>query len=304
MTVQPLVAEASPKMALSGIVCPTLEPALRAERALREHRFEDAAKNMASIPQDSLIGRYWCALLASSERLARRDLAGAETLAWQAVGNAATLQLKGSSGPEGCVERLIARALNQLGVILRREERAGEAIELHRLALRLRAEHGSTEEQWDTLIECALDTDLTGDLDEAIGSIREALAMAALSTERPEAKRAIASDHLVRLLTRAGRFEEAVAAARSAKSHWVADDAGAGAVFAADVRLAGALITEQVARREAGDECHNAALEEAETLLASAAEALTAFGPALDADVCWARAQRDFVRRLHDDASA
>jgi len=286
-----------------GIMTSTDPSVLRAERAIVDRRFDDAARHLRALSETSLKSRWWKTLLSSAERMARSRLREAEALAWQSLGLAAALGRLGEPSDDVTTRRMEIRALNQLGTILRRQERAQDALGLHRAAVRLSESFGSIEERWASLIECGLDAEMAGDSEDAIAWVRQAIAQAQAAHEEPLAKQAMGWDHLSRLLVRDEHHDDAVEAARTARDLWIRHDPTADAVARADLKLGGLLLGAEVARRASNEPCRIETLDEADELLKSAEESLAAFGPSHDADVRWAREQQDFARRLRKDGA-
>lgn len=282
-----------------GLIGPSHDAAQRADRALHEHRLDDAAHHIRRLPDTSLLERFWKTLLRGGERAERHELSEAEALTWQALGIASAMTHLGDHAPE--TARLTARALHQLGRLIRRQDRAKDALALHRAAHRLRRADGSVEETWESLIELGLDADLDGQTDDAIDWFHQAIETGAAAQAEPGVKQATGWTHVSRVCSANARHPQAVEAARTAQTLWHAHDTGGARAAQADVRLGSVLLNRIVALRESDQAGDTDALNEAAALLESAAESLAAFGAAYDADMRWAREQYNFAKQLRID---
>jgi tetratricopeptide (TPR) repeat protein len=292
---------------LTGLIQPTAESAVRAVAAMRDGRLADAEKHIAAIEELSAVHRAWKHFLRGRLACARGEFDSAEAPLRQAAAIALASGLSPQSvgadtAAEGVVDaqavRLAAAAFESIGFALRRQDRPAESYRDHWIALRLREEHGSTDEQWESAVSLGLAADLARDVVRAEKWYRAALTLAERAAEAPAEKCAITWTHLGGLLIHAGRHEEAVAAARSARDLWRAHDAGSLDAARSDVGLAHALIRsgESLCTTDAGHACEFVA--EGLSLLAVADESLAAFGPPAACDSARCGELVDFARRL------
>lgn len=292
-----------------GFIQPTSERAVRAVAALRGGRLADAEKHIAAIEELSAVNRAWKHFLQGRLACARGEFDAAEKPLRQAA--AIALESGLSRQPDcagmdvecGVVAdvdavRLGAAAFESIGFALRRQDRPAESYRDHWIALRLREEHGSTDEQWESAVSLGLAADLARDVVRAEKWYRAALGFGDRATQASAEKQAIAWMHLGGLLTHAGRHEEAVAAARAARDLWRTHDVGSLDAARSDVGLAHALIRlgESLGATDAARAC--AFVEEGLSLLAVADESLAAFGQPAACDSARCGELVDFARRL------
>ena len=190
--------------------------------------------------------------------------------------------------------------MEKMGCAYRRQERLDDAHRSHRAAYRLRQEHGSVDERWESAMSLTVDCAVARLHDEAERWCRVAIDLAAATSDQPAAKQAQAWGRLSAALTALARHEEAVAAARTARDFWRMHDIAAVTAARADLEVAQALMKfgESVYERDA-----NAArtiFSEALESLATAAEELPPFGPEAAADVRRSAELTDFARRMLD----
>ena len=214
----------------------------------------------------------------------------------------------GDQDPPGAdMLRLGARALLHLGWIYRRTERCADASRVHLAAHRLRREHGSHEELWESATELGLDADVARDFEDGQHWHRTAIEAAEHACEEPLKKQALAWTNLVTSHEAAEQFEEAVEAARTARDCWYRHDSTAVTATRADAKLGKALLKlgEHLSHRPgqlavAGESQAVEVLAEAVRLLAKARDALLAFGPnyRTEADSC--RDQEELATRLDE----
>ena len=274
---------------------------LKAETALRESRLDDAARHINKLSQDSLPERFWKLLFEGALQTARSQLFEAEERTWQALGVATALGVFRATPAGVCGERLTARAFHQLGWITRRQDRPHDALALHGAAYRLRVDHGSNEERWETCVELGLAAGLAGKGPEAEEWLRKAIEWGERAIEESAAKQAVAWGHLSRLNGQREQHDQAVEAARTARRLWHRHDPTTATAAQADLRLGSALLNLAAFQRQKGEPVDSRLWEEASTLLEAAAESLAAFGAAHSADARWAREQLDFAKRLRSD---
>ncbi|MEK7710507.1 MAG: hypothetical protein AAB341_01305 [Planctomycetota bacterium] len=301
------VSPAAAPRGLTGLIQPTAESAVRAVAALRDGRLADAEKHIIAIEESSALDRAWKRFLQGRLACARGEFDSAETPLRQAAATALECGISRQRGgadttAEGVVDaqavRLAAASFESIGFALRRQDRPAESYRDHWIALRLREEHGSTDEQWESAVSLGLAADLARDVVRAEKWYRAALTLAECAAEAPAEKCAIAWTHLGGLLTHAGRHEEAVAAARAARGLWRTHDVGSLDAARSDIGLAHALIRwgESLCTTDAARACEF--VGEGLSLLAVADESLAAFGPPAACDSARCSELVDFARRL------
>ena len=196
--------------------------------------------------------------------------------------------------------RLAARALNRVGWIYRRKDRSEDAYRTHLAAYSLRRQHGSFEEVWETATELGLDADVARRYEDARRWHRVAIEVAEKTAEEPARRQAIAWANLSRSCGDDGQHDEAVSAARTARDWWREHDLGAVTAARADGKLGGALLRQGEALHGGGEKSAKAVLDESVEWLATAAEALLAFGLDHAAEAQSCLEQKDFAERLRD----
>lgn len=197
---------------------------------------------------------------------------------------------------------LAAAALQKAGLVYRRQDRPHHAYRAHLAAFSLRAVAARPEQTWETAISLGIDADLARRF--AVGRMwhRAAIAYGAASAEASDRKQGMAYNNLAGSLIDSGDFADAVEAARHARDHWHRHDLGAVTAARADMNLGYALLRLGASRHDADARGAAGVLDEALTWLASAHEALLAFGVEAAADAEWCAEQRDFAQRLRASA--
>lgn len=302
-----------------GMVAPDDEYARRALKAIEADRLDDAARNVESIAPTSRLADAWKPLLLGLIASADREDTHAEPLLWRA----ATWALL-DEGPPAEPRRLAARAIEQIGWILRHRDRPADAEPMHARALEVRQAGGSFEEQWESTMSMGRVCQLTRRADEALDWFNRAAQLGAKSADQPEKKQAMAWSACGATLLEAGRFEHAVDAHQRACDAWRTHDPGAIDTARADARLAHAMLKRAESilpaqpvpepshepapadaaigrppTGEAAGQCELARLlDETIARLTATHEALLAFGPDAEADAVWTAEQLDFANRL------
>lgn len=280
-----------------SVVQPADADLQRALRAIEEDRLNDARGFALRCRDNSQLGRVWQKLVMGMLEIKTPNLPRAEALLQMAVSGGCTATI-GHDSAEDSTFRLTALALEQLGVVYRREDRLEEAADAHEAAQRVRDQHGSWEELWETAQSLAVVADLARDYDKAQRWHRRAIELGTLCTEESERKQAITYNHLSRSLIESGAYVEAVLSARDSCVHWRQHDLGALAAAKADLTLGYAMLRqgESLHDHDAGEAA--SALDSALETLRTAREALLAFGPDAAADAEWCGEQIDFAERL------
>ena len=282
-----------------GFIRPENDRAIRALKALDDGRLSDAEENIAAIPDSAALDQGWKQVLEGLLAMARHEFALAESRLSQAAADLPVAALSRGRPPGDADLRLAARALHQLGLLYRRQDRPDEAYRAHHPAYHLRNEHGSLEEVWETALSLGIDLDLGGRYEEARGWHRLAIETAAKATEEPARKQAAAWTYLSASLIQSEDYPKAVAAARTARDWWHKHDLAAVTAARADMKLGHALLKQGESLHDRQPDQAKPVLEEAIQWLSTACESLEAFGPDHAADVQWCREQQDFAQRLH-----
>ncbi len=284
----------------AGQVRPQHERALLALKALNESRWSDADKHVAALPESPLCEYAWKAYLAGRLAAERHDFPAAEARFLEAASAALVSGLGDEKKVSTDAMRLGAAAMERLGCAYRRQERLDDAHRSHRAAYRLRQEHGSVDERWESAMSLTIDCAVARRHDEAQRWCRVAIDLAAAASDQPAAKKAQAWGRMSAALTALGRHEEAVAAARTAREFSRMHDIAAVAAARADLEVAQALMKfgESVYERDA--KAARTILSEALESLATAAEELPPFGNEAAPDVRRCSELTDFARRLLD----
>lgn len=284
----------------TGFVRPTGERAVRALAALDDDRLADAETHITALPDSPAGECAWKLQLGGLLEVARSDLAAAVPLFLQAA-SAALIHAYGHT--EDCdtdAMRLAAWAVEKVGEVYRRQDCPCSAEEAHMTAFRLRSEHGSSAEMWETAVSLGLDAALAGRWVDAARWHRIAIDLGSRAAEEPAHKKAVAWTHLVNTLISDGHFEDSVAAARTARDLWREHDVGAVMAARADVNLGHALLRFGESLHDVDTSRCRSVLGEALQWLTGAREALLAFGPVYAADADWCHQQVDFAQRMID----
>lgn len=295
-----LIATPAPPTAArpTGFVQPTHERAIRAIAARLDGRARDARQNIEAVPEDARIHRAWKCFLDGLLALDVGDSPRAASLLLQAVATAMILDLSADGRRDAPALRLAAAALESLGFLDRRRERCEDAYSTHLAAYRLRSEHGSLEEMWESAISLGLDADLARRYDQAQGWYRTAIEHAELAAEEPAKKQAAGWSHLALSLMESGRHEASIGAARSARQLWHECAMEAVEAAKADMLLGRTLLKQGESLFESDPRRAGELLAEAVDALHAAREDLLAFGAEFttDADTC--RDLSDYTDRL------
>ena len=288
----------------SGFSRPTSERAIRALKALEDDRLVDAEAHITALSESPPGEHAWKCRLGGLLAVARGDSAAAVALFLQAASSALVQAYGREDGCDADAFRLCASALEKVGELYRRQDRADDATQMHMAALRLRSEHGSFAELWESAVSLGLDADLGRRLTDAAKWHRTAIDLGSRANEGAARKKAIASTHLSKTLMSDGRYEEGVAVARGARELWREHDVGAVWAARADLNLGHALL-------EFGGSLHDrdaaragTILNEALGWLTGALKELHAFGSEYTADADWCGEQIDFAKRLLDSLDA
>jgi tetratricopeptide (TPR) repeat protein len=282
---------------LVGHVQPIHERALRAMKALGEHRLEDARKNLDALHTSEPADRAWRHHLLGQLAMAQGNLDVAEKLFQSAAGLALQWGL-GQDPPLTDALRLTTDAFTHLGRAHRRKDRLDQAIQAHRAGYQLRCEHGSEEERWESASELGLDHHLAGKFDDAIRWYEQAMDHALRTVENPLRRQAESRGRIAHALLSGGRFEEAATAARAARELWRRHDPGGLAAFRAELHLATALLAQAREQFEVDPAKVRTLAEEAVEQLTVARDELAAFGRDAASDVRACDDQLDFAARL------
>ena len=284
----------------TGHVRPTNERAVLAMKEIHESRWSDAQKHIAAVPESPLGEYAWKMYLAGLLAGERNDFPKSETALLAAASAAFVVGFSNEKTIASDVLRLGAQALEKLGYAHRRQERLADAYHAHLAAYRLREEHGSLDERWESAMSLAVDGTVARRDDEAQRWGRLAIDLAVNTLEQPDAKQAQAWGRLAYALISLSRHAEAVVAAKNAREFWRKHDRSAVTAARADVDLAGALMKHAESVYESDCAQAKSLLSEALAFLATAADELPPFGPEASADVRRCTEQADFARRLLD----
>jgi tetratricopeptide (TPR) repeat protein len=269
-------------------------------KAIHESRWSDAEKHIAAIPE-SPPGEYaWKMYLAGLLASERNDFPKSETALLAAASAAFVVGFAHDKSVAADELRLGAQALEKLGYAHRRQERLADAYHAHLAAYRLREEHGSFDERWESAMSLAVDGTVARREDEAETWCRVAVGLAVETCENADAQQAQSWGRLLLALGSLGRHDEAVAAAKTAREFWRKHDRSAVTAARADLDVAQALIESAKSVYESDAVQARTLLNEALTFLTTAADELPPFGAEASADVRRCTEQTDFARRLLD----
>jgi len=278
-------------------VRPTNERAVLALKAIHESRWSDAQKHIAAVPESPLGEYAWKMYLAGLLAGERNDFPPSETALLAAASAAFVVGFADGKSVAADELRLGAAALEKLGTALRRQERL-DAYHAHLAAYRLREEHGSSDERWESAMSLAVDCTVARRDDEAQRWCRAAIDLAVETSDQAAAKQAQSWGRLATTLTSLGRHEEAVAAARTAREFWRKHDRSAVTAARADLDVAHALVESAKSVYESNAAQARTFLNDALAFLTTAADELPPFGAEAAADVRRCTEQTDFALQL------
>ncbi len=284
----------------TGHVRPTNDRAVLALKAIHESRWSDAQKHIAAIPESPLGEYAWKMYLAGLLAGERNEFPKSETALLAAASAAFVVGFANEKCVAADALRLGAAAMERLGYAHRRQERLAAAHHAHLAAFRLREEHGSLDERWESAMSLAIDCTVARRNDEAQRWCRAAIDLALNTLAQPAAKQAQAWGRLANVFSALGRHQEAVTAARTARDLWRRHDRSAVTAARADLDVAHALIESAKSIYESDAAQARTLLAEALAFLATCADELPPFGPDAAADVRRCAEQTDFARRLLD----
>jgi len=282
----------------SGLIVPADESAARVLSALEQSRLKDA-RSIDAVPNSGWENaRAWVFYLKGMFALERREFASAESrfmrsIIW--IQTEKTIERQESS-PD--THRLMARALHQMGCLYRRQDRPADAARFHLAAYRLRDDHGSYDEMWESALNLGIDHDLASGHDDARRWYDDAISLGTRASHQADHKQAIVWARLSGLLASTGDYAQAVDAARKACDSWHAHDTGSLATARADLDVGYSLLKWGESLHGKENRRAEDILTEARNRLCASYEALLAFGPSADEDVRWCDEQRDFAERL------
>jgi tetratricopeptide (TPR) repeat protein len=274
-----------------------------AVKALAEDRLEDAAKHISALPEHPARTRAWKLYLDGLLRLKTRDFDGAESALLQSASVAWVWALSEEELESPTPFRLAALALEKAGVVQRREERAAEAASTHAAAYRLRVQHGSVEEQWESALSQGTAHSVAKNYPAAMQWQTRALDFAGRSQDGRHEMLALTHAQLAITSREMGQLGEAVVAARQSLDHWRNHDLAAVTVAEGEFRL-GDLLAARGEQQMAVESDAMPALTESIERLRSAADSLAAFGGEHDKMARLCQARLDFAQRLFESISS
>ena len=284
----------------TGHVRPTNERAVLALKAINESRWSDAEKHIAAVPESPLAEYAWKMYLAGLLASERDEFLKSETALLASASAAFVVGFANEKSVSADALRLGAAAMEKLGHAHRRQERLADAYHAHLAAYRLREEHGSMDERWESAMSLAVDCTVARRDDEAQRWSRVAIDLAVETSDKPAEKQAQSWERLASALGALGQHQEAVAAARTAREFWQGHDRSAVTAARADLDVAHALIESAKSVYETDAAQARTLLNDALAFLTTAADELPPFGAEAAADVRRCTEQTDFARRLLD----
>lgn len=286
---------------LDASLRPRDEYALRACKALYEHRLADAATNIKAITADSLSDQAWLHLLTGRLMVAEKNFSQAKPELLQSAGLA--FAAAAGAAPPSELHRVAASALNLVGWIYRRQDQPTFATSVHDTALELRITHGTIDEQWETTIELGLDAELARDLDKAQQWYTKAIETVGKLDTPHDQHLAFNYDHLARVFLAREATQQAVDAARSARTHWRAHDMRLVSAARADLALGNALLIHAEHHLMSAPQTVQTAIDESVELLEKARDAIAAFGPRHTDEVSRCQQHLEVAKKLREAAS-
>jgi len=278
----------------TGFVMPSDDDARRALKAIEEDRLADAdriVERMSPTADDAVV---WKFLVDGVLAAAKGDFARAEPRLWQA----ATWALLANEDDHADAQRLTARALEKIGWIRRRRDRASEAEPIHRHALQIRETHGSFEEMWESTMSLGFAADFARRTDDAVGWFERAVTLGEQCADEPHRNQARAWDAGGAALLDASRFVESVNAYEKAHDAWLSDDPGSLRAAQAAAKLTHAVLKRAESIHADTPTESARLLDDAIARLTETNETLLAFGAPAAPDAHWTADQLDFAKRL------
>jgi len=281
-----------------GWLEPTHERAVLALKAINESRWRDASRHVESLDATEPRPRAWRCYLQGDLFFRRGDLDRGETSLLLAASTALALSVTEGLETSGEALRLAAGALDRVGAIRRRLEQFAAAERAHLLAYRIRLEHGSLEEQWESALGLSMTAEFAGKKEDAIRWAKRAIQRAEQAADPSLGKQAAGWDQLARALAADARFEEAATAARRALELWRTHDPSVAAVPQAQMRLGQTLLKMVEGMFESPQPEAAPVLREAIAHLRAARDPLLAFGANFQQDGARCDQLIDLAQRL------
>lgn len=282
----------------SDSLTPSDEHGRLAWKALREDRWADVERHASRMSIENAIAQAWKQYFVGRTAMQRRRLADAEGALLQGAAMALLAPFEPIPAPMADVARLAAQCLEFAGRVIRRRDRATEAIQVHAHALRLRAQWGAVENQWETRISLGLDCITACDLPGASEHFTLAVDLAKACTFEPVERLATAWSHLATVLTAMKLHAEAVTAARQALTARLEHDMESEEVPRAKLHLGKALLALAEFLTVTEPESAASLLDEASELLDAARRELPAFSSGLSLEAGEATALLKALREL------
>lgn len=283
--------------AIGDLAPPGADGLSRALKAVKEKRFADADAHLRRYSSEDNCDVAWAGLLDGITHLVRMEPSSAEVAFRKSVeASRAALDADATDDPQR--QLLHAAAAEQLGMLLRRLDRAAEALPLHTAAHDIRRRIGTTAERCESAISAAISARLVGDFEQAKRWHRAAIDHASTADVARTRLLAIAWTSFAVALGAIGDWADAITSFRRACSHWREHDPAAATAPVGDWHLAEALITYASNECERNPTLGRELLDEALPLGNRTYEALVAWDGACGVDTERCCGRLDFATRL------
>lgn len=281
----------------SGHILPQDGRARRAVKAIDEKRFDDAAKHISAIPDDSIVTQAWKSYLSGCLAWAQHDICAAEVSLTNCVQTLSSKTPNGRDSTGHDVMRLIAAAHELYGSVLRRQDRPEESLKHHQKAYQLRQDFGSPEERFESATSMGITHRILRQQNEARSWFER-------SKQHAEScatgHRALVASALSNLATvyEATQPQDALNAAIEAQAIWYDYDPTSSEALLADVAVGNRLLGLGQSLLESIDPHAGTTLAEAVHTLTKCQIALNACGPAQHETALLVAERLDFAKRL------
>lgn len=280
-----------------GRLEPTDDRARRAVKAIDEKRFDDAAKHIGAIPEDSIVTQAWKSYLSGRLHWERHDLVEAEKHLAETIDLLNDNKSADNKMANAELVRLAASAHELMGTVLRREDRPACAFEHHQTAYQTRNTCGTNNELCESATSLGIDSQIMQDRPNAVHWHQVAVSHAE-QVDRASTLLPASLTNLSNAFLESEQFAEAVEAARSAYDLWSRIDPAAPETTSANANLAAALLHLAQSQMETDLPHAEKTLREAVQRFDAARVSLLSFGPEFINEARQCSEKLDFANRL------
>lgn len=280
-----------------GRLEPTDDRARRAVKAIDEHRFDDAAKHIAAMHDDSIATRSWKSYLSGRFHWERHDLVEAEKHLAETIDLLKKNKDAYNELVNGESVRLAASAHELMGNVLRRQDRPVSAYEHHQIAYQARNTFGTNDELCESAASLGIDLQIMQDRPNAVHWHQMAVSHAE-QIDRTSSLFRASLTNLSKAYSENEQFTEAVEAARSAHDLWHQIDPAAPEATSANANVAAALLRLAQSQMETDLPYAEKTLHEVAQRFDAARVTLLSYGPEFNNEARQCTEKLDFANRL------